>query len=199
MPTPPDWTAQPTLEGRFVRLEPLTLEHAAGWLKGYDPSVFEFQGRGGPDEPTLEAVQAYLERTLTEPHRLNWSIVHLESSDIAGRISYSEMRPAHRALEIGTTLFKPFWGTAVNPEAKRLMLERAFVRLGAERVQFKSDARNGRSHRALEKLGAVREGTLRRYQTRPDGYVRDSVVFSVLPDEWPGVRARLEAQLERFL
>ncbi len=206
-----DWTAQTTLEGRFIRLEPLTLEragpegaalpktHAEGWLKFYDPSIFEFQGRGGPEEGTLEAVQRYLKRTLEEPNRLNWTIRVLETGDIAGRISYSEMRPAHRALEIGTTIFKPFWGTAVNPEAKLLMLEQAFERLGALRVQFKSDARNGRSHRALEKLGATREGVLRRYQTRPDGFVRDSVMLSVLDDEWPNVRSRLDTQLERFV
>jgi len=192
------WTQQQVLEGRFIRLEPLSLEHAGGWLKFYDPATFEFQGRGGPEEPTLEAVQRYLKRTLEEPNRLNWTIFHLESGDIAGRISYSEMRPAHKALEVGTTLFKPFWGTAVNPEAKLLMLERAFEVLGAVRVQFKSDARNLRSYRALEKLGAVREGVLRRYQTRPDGYQRDSVMFSVLEDEWPEVRSRLQAQLERF-
>ena len=199
MVPPQLWTVQTTLEGRFIRLEPLSLDHAEGWLQFYDPTTFEFQGRGGPEEPTLEATRAYLKRTLEEPNRLNWTIFHLESGDIAGRISYSEMRPAHRALEIGTTLFKPFWGTAVNPEAKLLMLEQAFEALSAVRVQFKSDARNLRSHRALEKLGATREGVLRRYQTRPDGFVRDSVVFSVLEDEWSLVRSRLEAQLERFI
>jgi len=193
------WKEQSTLEGRFIRLEPLSLEHAGGWLKFYDPTVFEFQGRGGPEEPTLEAVQRYLKRTLEEPNRLNWTIRVLETGDIAGRISYSEMRSAHKALEIGTAIFKPFWGTAVNPEAKLLMLEQAFERLGTVRVQFKSDARNLRSHKALEKLGAVREGVLRRYQTRPDGFVRDSVMFSVLEDEWPEVRSRLDAQLEKFV
>ena len=199
MSTESFWATQSTLEGQFVRLEPLSLEHAGGWLKVCDPTTFEFQGRGGPEDPTLEAVQRYLKRTLEEPNRLNWTVFHLETGDIAGRISYSEMRLAHKALEIGTTIFKPFWGTAVNPEAKLLMLERAFEALGAVRVQFKSDARNARSHRALEKLGAVREGVLRRYQTRPDGFVRDSVMFSVLEDEWPEVCSRLEAQLERFL
>jgi N-acetyltransferase len=198
MTTKSVWKEQSTLEGRFIRLEPLSLDHAEGWLKFYDPSTFEFQGRGGPEEPTLEATRAYLQRTLEEPGRLNWTIRVLETGEIVGRISYSEMRPAHKALEIGTTLFKPFWGTAVNPEAKLLMLERAFEVLGAVRVQFKSDARNGRSHRALEKLGAVREGVLRRYQTRPDGFVRDSVVFSVLEEEWPLVRSRLEGQLMNF-
>ena len=199
MSTESFWATQSTLEGQFVRLEPLSLEHAGGWLKVCDPTTFEFQGRGCPEDLTLEAVQRYLKRTLEEPNRLNWTVFHLETGDIAGRISYSEMRLAHKALEIGTTIFKPFWGTAVNPEAKLLMLERAFEALGAVRVQFKSDARNARSHRALEKLGAVREGVLRRYQTRPDGFVRDSVMFSVLEDEWPEVCSRLEAQLERFL
>ena len=198
MTTESAWKKQSTLEGRFIRLEPLSLDHAEGWLKFFDPTTFEFQGRGGPEERTLEATRTYLKRTLEEPNRLNWTIRMLETGDIAGRISYSEMRPAHRALEVGTSLFKLFWGTAVNPEAKLLVLEYAFEILGAVRVQFKSDARNGRSHRALEKLGATREGVLRRYQTRPDGFVRDSVIFSVLEDEWPLVRSRLEAQLRSF-
>ena len=77
----------------------------------------------------------------------------------------------------------------------QVLLERAFGTLGAGRVQFKVDARNARSLRALDKLGAVREGTLRQYQVRPDGYARDSVVYSVLRAEWPGVRAGLRARL----
>lgn len=86
-------------------------------------------------------------------------------------------------------------GGAVNPEAKLLLMARAFEVLGAGRVQFKVDARNARSLRAMHKLGAVQEGTLRQYQVVSGGYARDSVVFSVLRSEWPAVRAGLEARV----
>ena len=95
-------------------------------------------------------------------------------------------------------LTPPFQGTAANPEAKLLLMERAFGVLGANRVHFKVDGRNARSLRAMEKLGAVREGTLGQYQVRPDGYARDSVMFSVLQREWPEVRCRLTERLEAF-
>ena len=94
-------------------------------------------------------------------------------------------------------LTPPFWGTAANPEAKYLLLERAFEVLGAGRVQFRVDARNARSRAAMHKLGAQEEGILRSYQVRPDGSDRDSVMYSLLPAEWPGVKAELRRRLER--
>jgi RimJ/RimL family protein N-acetyltransferase len=117
---------------------------------------------------------------------------------VAGRVSYSTVQPADRWAEIGTMLTPPFQGGFCNPEAKLLLMDRAFTVLGAGRIQFKVDARNARSRAAMHKLGATEEGTLRRYQARRDGVARDSVVFSVLPEEWPAVRAGLASRLERF-
>ncbi len=132
------------------------------------------------------------------PRRVNFA-VRLNGPDgpgaAVGRISFSEVNAADGWAEIGTMLLPAAQGTAVNPESKLLLMTRAFEVLGAGRVQFKVDARNERSLRAMTRLGAVREGVLRAYQRRPDGFTRDSVVFSVLAGEWPAVKAGLTARV----
>ena len=109
---------------------------------------------------------------------------------------YLDIRPQDRALEIGFTwIGKPYQRTPVNPECKYLLFRHAFDDQQAVRVQLKTDLRNVQSQRAIEKLGAVREGVLRKHMIRPDGYMRDTVMYSVTADEWPEVRARLEKRL----
>lgn len=189
----PDWLGRPTLNGPTLTLVPLSAAHAADLCAGADAATLQFLSRGGPPENTPEAWAAYIAALNALPGRVNWAV--LRGGVATGRISFSEVRPADRWVEIGTMLLPAAQGTGANPEAKWLLLERAFGTLGAGRVQFKVDARNARSLRALDKLGAVREGTLRQYQVRPDGYARDSVVYSVLRAEWPGVRTGLRARL----
>ena len=186
------WAFPERFEGRHVRLEPLALSHLPAFLRHYDPEVYRFLSRA-PVAPTEEALRAHLEGLLGEPGRVNWAI--LFGKVVAGRISVIAPEPEHAKLELGTMLFKPFWGSPANKEAKYLLLRHAFEVLRAERVQFKVDLRNERSQRALEVLGAVREGVLRKNRRLPDGAFRDDVVYSVLKEEWPGVKARLEARL----
>jgi RimJ/RimL family protein N-acetyltransferase len=146
-----------------------------------------------------------------------WASSHLFRSDqlpmliedangnAVGSSSFMDLLPAHRHVEIGCTWYAPHCrGTRVNPASKLLMLNYAFSSLfvssdevgyGAVRVTLKCDARNLHSQRAIAKLGATREGTLRSHRTRPDGYVRDTVYFSILPNEWPAVRTGLEARV----
>ena len=186
------WAFPERFEGRHVRLEPLALAHLPAFLRHYDPEVYRFLSRA-PVAPTEEALRAHLEGLLGEPVRVNWAI--LFGKEVAGRISVIAPEPEHAKLELGTMLFKPFWGSPANKEAKYLLLRHAFEVLRAERVQFKVDLRNERSQRALEALGAVREGVLRKNRRLPDGAFRDDVVYSVLKEEWPGVKARLEARL----
>jgi N-acetyltransferase len=115
---------------------------------------------------------------------------------LCGSTSYLNIVPAHARVEIGYTWYAPdAQGTEVNPAAKLLMFENAFGS-GAERVELKCDARNARSRAAMLKFGAVEEGTLRRHMRMPGGYLRDTVYYSVLPDEWPAVRSHLMARLE---
>ena len=193
---PADWLEAPTLTGRFVRLEALSAAHAAGIARHATTETVSFLSRGGPADNTPQEWAGYVQRLNAIPNRVNFAV--LIGDQVAGRISYSEIRPHDLWLEIGTMLTPPFQGTAANPEAKLLLMERAFSVLGANRVQFKIDERNTRSLRAIARIGAVREGTLRQYQVRPDGYARDSVMFSVLQREWPEVRCRLTERLEAF-
>nr|WP_246580708.1 GNAT family protein [Deinococcus aestuarii] len=181
------------MAGRHVTLVPLGEAHAADLHAGADEDTYALLARGGPEARTAQGWAAYLTRLNALPGRVNWAV--LVGGRAVGRISYSEVRPADRWAEIGTMLVPAAQGTAANPGGKLLLMTRAFEELGANRVHFKVDARNARSLRALEKLGAVREGTLRQFQVRPDGYARDSVMFSVLGREWPGVKAGLEARL----
>jgi RimJ/RimL family protein N-acetyltransferase len=109
------------------------------------------------------------------------------------------MEPNHRRLEIGWTWIAPPWQhSAVNTEAKLLMLTHAFTKLGALRVEFKTDALNEQSRRAILAVGATEEGTLRHHMIMPGGRRRDSVYFSILEEEWPRVRQHLETRLARL-
>jgi len=150
---------------------------------------------------TAAAWQASLRDDLADG-RVPWVIrllrpLHgLPTGAIAGVSSYLEVSVADSRLEIGRTLYPPaVWGTQLNPETKLLLLGLAFDELGAGRVQLQTDVRNTRSQRAIERLGAKYEGTLRRHKRRDDGTVRDSILFSVTAEEWPAVRAGLEERL----
>jgi RimJ/RimL family protein N-acetyltransferase len=155
--------------------------------------------KGRPD--TAHAYAATLDAkraagTLQWVVRLRAPYAGLPAGTVVGTTSYLDVSVPDARLEIGSTAYAPaVWGTAVNPDAKRVLLAHAFDVLGAGRVQLKTDVRNVRSQRAIARLGARYEGTLRRYQRRGDGTVRDTVVFSILAEEWPAVRAGLEQRL----
>lgn len=192
LPAPaPDWLAAPVLEHGRVRLRPLLDPDAAALSAGADAGTVAYLGSGNPEAGDLAAWTAHLRALNATPDRVNWAVE--VGGAVMGRISLLDVRPDDRRVELGTMLLPAAQGTGVNASSKLLLMTRAFEVLGANRVQFKVDSRNARSLRALEKLGAVREGTLRQYQVRPDGLARDSVMFSVLRGEWPEVRARLLA------
>lgn len=183
------------LEGRTIRLEPLTPDHAPLLWRHSRPEIFQWVLEW-PRDGSYEAFREWLEGTLRKPASLAFAVVLAATGEPVGVTGYLEIRPEHRGLEIGRTWIGKAWqGSRVNPESKLLLFRHAFETLGALRVQLKTDLRNLHSQRAIEKLGAVREGVLRRYQTRASGEVRDTVMYSVIADEWPGVKARLEARL----
>jgi RimJ/RimL family protein N-acetyltransferase len=125
-----------------------------------------------------------------------FAVVDRASGMAVGSTSYLAVVPEHERLEIGSTwLARRLWRTAANTEAKLLLLGHAFEALGAGRVEFKTDALNDRSRRALERLGARPEGVFRRHMVMPDGRRRDSAWYAVTLEDWPAVRARLEARL----
>ncbi len=194
-----NWLEPVTLEGKFIRLEPVNPElHAPSMFEGMDTQSTDFLSRGESIH-SVENLRDHLEGINRLANRINWAVRHLEKNQIAGRISFSEVKQTDGWLEVGTMLTSAFFGGPCNPEGKLLLMTRAFEHLGAGRVQFKVDSRNERSQAAMVKLGATREGVLRKYQRRPDGFLRDSVMFSVLADEWPEVKHNLEIRLEKFL
>jgi RimJ/RimL family protein N-acetyltransferase len=124
----------------------------------------------------------------------------LKAGAVVGTSSYLEVSPRDARLEIGFTAYTPAaWAGVVNPETKLLLLGYAFETLNAGRVQLKTDVRNARSQQAIARLGAQYEGILRRYQRRADDTVRDTVLFSMLADEWPAARDGLVARLDELL
>jgi len=157
-----------------------------------------------PGRPaTPERYRAAMADLEEDPTRQQWlvraarPVGGLAAGAVIGTTSYLDASTRDARLEIGATMYVPsVWGTAVNPETKLLLLTLAFVGLGVGRVQLKTDVRNHRSQRAIARLGARYEGTLRRYQRRDDGTVRDTVLFSITAEEWPGVQAGLAARLE---
>jgi RimJ/RimL family protein N-acetyltransferase len=184
-----------TLSGRFVRLEPLDEKHRDDLLAAaaQDPATFRYMGSdlslGAAAWPT------YLADAL-RPDFVAWATVDAASGRAVGSTRFGDIAPEHGRAEIGWTWIAPsHQRTAVNTEAKLLQLTYAFDELGAGRVALKTDGRNLRSQAAIERLGAVREGVLRRHIRMPDGFVRDTVYYSILDDEWPSVKARLEERL----
>jgi RimJ/RimL family protein N-acetyltransferase len=196
---PPPFDPRPcVLTGRVVRLEPLTPAHApAVFAAGRDPTIWRWM-LGPPLASPADAV-CWIDEALAAQTRgteVPFATVLRATGEVVGSTRFLDIRRPHRALEIGYTWVTPAWQrTAINTEAKFLLLRHAFEDLGAVRVQLKTDRRNENSQRAIARLGAVREGVLRCYQTCPDGYVRDTVMFSITAGEWPAVRDRLERRL----
>jgi RimJ/RimL family protein N-acetyltransferase len=187
------WVTPFTLEGKFLRLEPFSYDFIPAFQEHYSPDLYQYVSNL-PNSDSYEDTHDYFKKLIEDETRCSCAII-MPDGKVAGRTGYLDIREKHRTLEIGTVLFKEFHGTKVNPESKYLLFKHAFETLGAVRVQIKTDARNLQSQRAIEKLGAVKEGVLRNYQTRADGYVRDTVMYSVIDKEWPGVKERLEARL----
>lgn len=189
-----------TLDGRFVQLVPLSSSHAADLLAAAgDPDIWRYMPVGPPEN--VAAVEAWIDAALAERQRgveLPFAIIERQSGAAIGSTRYLDIRRPHRALEIGWTWLASAWQrTPVNTECKLLLLTHAFEKLGALRVQFKTDSRNLRSRQALERIGAIHEGILRSHMLMWDGARRDSVYYSILDSEWPAVRPRLESRLIR--
>jgi RimJ/RimL family protein N-acetyltransferase len=187
-----------TLTGRVVRLEPIGLHHVADLaLAGRDDDIWRYMPYANiADEAGMRVwVQEMLDRQAAG-NDLPFAVHHLAAGRAIGATRYMDIQRPHRALEIGGTWFaREFQRTAANTESKYLLLTYAFETLGCIRVQLKTDLRNERSQRAIERLGAVREGVLRNNMIMPDGHIRSSVYFSILAEEWPVVKARLEERL----
>lgn len=189
------WPPTPTLRGRLVALEPLKTEHAAALLPtASDPEVWRWKLTPRPTSLTdMEAIidGALLAGPDGEP-RMAFLARRVADGAVIGSTTLYDLSMTHRCVENGETwLARPYWGQGFNEEMKYLVLAHCFERWGLERVAWRADHLNTRSPNALRRCGFVCEGTLRSHRQRPDGTRRDSVYFSLLSDEWPGVAKHL--------
>jgi RimJ/RimL family protein N-acetyltransferase len=193
------WVEPITLEGRIVRLEPLRTSHASAlYAASQHPDIWRYLSYRQPtglSDMTHWAMDAL--EMQAAGHSVPFVIIDRAASRVVGSTRYLNVDEKNRGLEIGWTwLAHEVQRTRVNTECKYLLLRHAFETLRAIRVQFKTDSRNETSQRAIERLGAVKEGVLRNHIIMPDGYYRHSVYYSILDSEWPAVKARLEARLQ---
>lgn len=188
------------LLGELVALEPTAPADVPDLFTGLDDAeVWEhLPGRpGGPGDMAANIARCHATGTwCTWTVRLNRELAGLPVGGVVGTSSYLDVSVVDARVEIGATAFRrDAWGSGVNAETKLLLLGHAFDRLGAGRVQLKTDVRNVRSQQAIAGIGATFEGVLRRYQRRHDGTVRDTVLFSITAEDWPEVRERLAARV----
>jgi RimJ/RimL family protein N-acetyltransferase len=183
------------LKGKHARLEPMTEAHIPALAEiGVGRPFWDFMvyGRMETDDDMRGWVQDILSRA-EKGTDLPFIAIHLASGRVAGATRYMNIMPHDRGLEIGGTWYgAEFQRTVVNTECKYLLLSHAFETLGCIRVQLKTDLRNERSQKAIERIGAVKEGILRNHMILPDGHYRHSVFYSILDTEWPKVKKRLE-------
>ncbi|MTD14084.1 GNAT family N-acetyltransferase [Nakamurella sp. YIM 132087] len=193
------------LVGRFVRLDRAVLSDAGPLFRALDDErVYAGNYAGGPaGRPrSVDAMAASLGAALSTPGRTPYTVRLVQDSaagsagDVVGTSSLFDLFLVDERLHLGWTAYAPAaWGSQVNPECKLLLLGHAFDDCGFGRVKIQTDAVNTRSQEAIERLGAVREGVLRRHKKRADGTFRDTVVYSILKDEWPAVQAGLQERL----
>jgi len=186
------------LRGRYVRVEPLTADHVLdlAYETAGDEEVWRWLPAFPRDEHDLARVVAEALAARDRGDRFPFAVVDAATGRAVGSSSYLDIAPGDHRIEIGWTwLARRVWRSAVNTEAKLLLLGHAFDDLGYERVALKTHHQNQRSQAAIERLGAVREGVLRHHMLHRDGTWRDSVYYSVLAGEWPAVRTRLESAL----
>jgi RimJ/RimL family protein N-acetyltransferase len=189
------------LTGMHVRIERLEERHADGLFAiGQDEQVWQYLSRTALT--SRDDALAYIRTAQAAPYGQGvlqaFAVIDRVSGDVAGTTRYLDMHPDHRGLEIGWTWYGlRFWRTPVNTECKLLLLTHAFETMGCSRVYLKTDHLNERSQRAIERIGAKRDGVLRNHLIRRDGSYRHSVYYSILEDEWPAVMQRLQAMLNR--
>ena len=191
------WSRTPRLADAHVALEPLTQDHASGLVEAVADG--ELSGLWFTMVPTAESVARYIDDALSmrDAGAAMPFVVRDADGVIVGSTRYCRMEPANRRLEIGYTWYaRRAWGTALNPAAKRLLLAHAFEQMGCIAVEFRTHWHNHRSRAAIARLGAKQDGVLRNHMILADGIVRDTVVFSILDNEWPAVRRGLDMRLE---
>jgi len=183
------------LQTERLRLEPIGAQHLADLVEvADDPDLWQYMSFAELRNPLRLA--AWLDLAQTERDRgdgVAFALVDTATGRAVGSSSLYDYSAPHRRVEIGRTwIARSYWRSWLNTEAKLLLLKYCFEDLGLNRVQLKTDARNVRSQQAIERLGAQREGVLRAHMVLPDGFVRDTVMYSVTARDWPEIRTRMD-------
>ncbi len=198
-PTVADLSA--ALTGRLAIVEPLAPEHEAGLIEAAtDPAMFAWMP---VDMTSPDALRRWLATTLESARagrEIPFAIRDARTGAVVGSTRFLELRLEHLRAEIGWTwLARPTWSTGINVESKLMLLDRAFEHAGLRRVEFKTDARNERSRGALLALGTEFEGIFRKHMVDREGGARDSAYYSVIDDEWPSLRAKLQRRVDEHV
>lgn len=188
-----------TLDGDTVLLLPLEKEQLDGLWKAADSKeIWEFTSS---KINSKEDMHVMIEKAIIEREKgsqVPFVVIDKKKGTIIGSTRFLDISEIHKTLEIGWTWYHPdYWRTRVNTETKYLLLKYAFEEMNFNRIQFCTDLRNVRSQKAIERLGAQKEGVLRKHRIIAEGFVRDTVVFSIIKDEWPTVRSLLQGKLKR--
>ena len=188
-----------SLEGRGVRLEPMATDHRDGLAAAAsDGNLWELWFTSVPEPAGVETYIATALEGQSRGHMLPWVVRDLVTGEVAGTTRYHDIVPEIDRVEIGWTWYGKKWQRSrLNTVCKLLLFEHAFDTLGCKVVGLRTDNFNFASQRAIEALGAKRDGVIRHHQARRDGTVRDSYMYSVLLAEWPDVRRHLELRLVR--
>ena len=189
-----------TLTGQFVRLEPLSMDHLQDLcLVGLDDEIWRYMVYGWVrSEQDMRNWIAEILKRQEKGTDLPFAVIDLKSGKAIGATRYMEIRAKDRGLEIGGTWYgRAYQRSVVNTECKLLLLQHAFEGLGCIRVQFKTDLRNIRSQKAIERIGATKEGIFRNHMILPDGTIRHSVYYSIIVEEWQSVKAHLIGLLSK--
>jgi len=188
-----------TLVGNVVRLEPLAAHHSAELFAVLGNDIEAWRWLLNKTPTSVDELAVIVENHLQDyaaGTREPYAVILLASERVIGTTSFMDISNSDRAVEIGSTIYaKEFWRTAVNTECKFLLLTEAFEVRDYLRVALKTDFENKRSQAAITRIGGIYEGTLRSHKIRPDGSSRDTVYFSILKNEWPAVKARLQEAL----
>jgi len=192
------WNELFELKGKCVRLIPISLDHVEGlWEAAKPEEIWTYMATTVRSREEMEQMIASAVEKRESGTDYTFTVVN-QDNKIIGSTRYLDISPDNKSLEIGSTWYHPdVWRTSVNTECKYLLLNHAFESWNLRRVQIKTDSRNLRSQHAIERIGAVKEGTLRKDRKIAGGYVRDTVFYSVLQEEWETVKQELARKLIR--
>jgi RimJ/RimL family protein N-acetyltransferase len=192
------WNELFELKGECVRLVPISLDHLDGlWEAAKPDEIWTYMAATVRSKEEMEQMIASAIQKREKGSDYTFVVINQENR-IIGSTRYLDILPEHKSLEIGSTWYHPdVWRTRVNTECKYLLLRHAFETWEIGRVQLKTDSRNLRSQKAIERIGAVKEGTLRKDRKIAGGYVRDTVFYSILQEEWDAVKKKLDGKLSK--